>query len=53
MKARGRSIIIEKNRIGKGVEKSKERRHVEYSVVSYKVAIAFIIIFEMCRRKNL
>jgi hypothetical protein len=52
MKARGRSRIIEKNRIGKGVEKSKERRHVEYLVVSYKVAIAFIIIFEMCKRKS-
>jgi hypothetical protein len=39
MKARGGSGIIEKNRSRRRVEKSKERRSVEYIVVAYKVAI--------------
>jgi Uri superfamily endonuclease len=52
MKARGGSKIIEKNRIKRGVEKSKKRRHVEYLVVGYKVDVTFIIIFRMCRRKS-
>ncbi len=37
MKARGGSKIIEKNKIKRGVEKSKERRRVEYLAVGYKV----------------
>jgi hypothetical protein len=36
MNARGGNRIIENNRIRR-VEKSKERRHVEYSIVSYKL----------------
>jgi hypothetical protein len=36
----------------KGIENSKEKKDVEYSTVSYKVNVAFIIIFGMCRRKS-
>jgi hypothetical protein len=51
MKARRGRIIVEKNRIRRGVEKSKEKRNVEYLVVRYKVTVTFIIIFRMCRRE--
>jgi hypothetical protein len=51
MKARGGSEILEKNRSRRGVEKNK-KRSVEYSVVGYKVIVAFIIIFGMCRREG-
>jgi uncharacterized membrane protein len=49
MKARG-SKIVENNKSRKRVEKSRERS-VEYLAISCKVAIAFIIIFGMCRRE--
>ncbi len=52
MKVGGGSGIIEKNKNRKGVEKSRERRSVEYSIVGYKVITAFIIIFKMCRREG-
>jgi hypothetical protein len=51
MKTRRGSKIVEKNRSRRRVEKSKKRRHVEYLVVGYKVVIAFIIIFEMCKKE--
>jgi hypothetical protein len=47
MKARKGRGIVENNRSKRGVEKSKERS-VEYSVVGFKVVVAFIIIFGMC-----
>ncbi len=50
MKVGGGSKIVEKNNNRKGVEKSKEKRCVEYSIVGCKVVAAFIIIFKMCRR---
>jgi hypothetical protein len=53
MKARGGSKIVEKNKSRRGVEKSRKRRHVEYSAVGCEVVVAFIIIFRMCRRKNI
>jgi hypothetical protein len=53
MKARKGRIIVEKNRIRRGVEKNKERRNVEYLVVRYKVTVTFIIIFGMCRRQGI
>jgi uncharacterized membrane protein len=52
MKAKGGCEIIEKNRSRKIVEKSKERRCVEYLAIGCEVAIAFIIIFKICKRKN-
>jgi hypothetical protein len=30
-----------------------ERRNVEYSVVGYKVAVTFIIIFGMCKNEGI
>jgi hypothetical protein len=50
MKARRGSIIVEKNRSRRGVEKSIERRNVEYLTIGCKVATTFIIIFKMCKR---
>jgi hypothetical protein len=52
MKAGGGSGIVEKNRSRRVVEESKERRHVEYLVVSYEVTVAFINIFGMCKREG-
>jgi hypothetical protein len=52
MKVGGGSKIVEKNRSKRGVEKSKERRCVEYSIIGCKVVATFMIIFGMCRRKN-
>jgi len=52
MKAGGGSEIIEKNKSRKGVEKSRKRRHVEYSIVDYTITITFIIIFGMCKREG-
>ncbi len=52
MKARKGSIIVEKNRSRITIEKNKERRHVEYSTIGCKVVLAFIIIFGMCKMKN-
>jgi hypothetical protein len=52
MKVGGRSRIVEKNRNRRVIEKNKERRRVEYSAIRFEVATAFIIIFGMCRRKN-
>jgi hypothetical protein len=52
MKARGGSRIVEKNKSRKGVEKSTQRRRVEYSTIGCKVIIAFIIIFGMCKREG-
>jgi hypothetical protein len=53
MKAGGESESVEKSISRRGVEKSRKRRNVEYSVVGCKVATAFIIIFEMCRREGI
>ncbi len=53
MQVRGGSEIIEKNRSRRGVEKKKEKRNVEYSAIGYKVIVAFIIIFRMCRREGI
>jgi hypothetical protein len=36
---------VEKNK-NRRVEKSREKRHVEYSTVNYKVIVTFIIICE-------
>jgi hypothetical protein len=52
MKARGGSRIVEKNRSRRGVKKSKEKRCIEYSAIGYKVIVAFIIIFGMCKREG-
>jgi hypothetical protein len=52
MKARGGRRIVEKNKSRRGVEKSRKKRCVEYSAISYKVVVTFIIIFEMCRREG-
>jgi hypothetical protein len=52
MKARGGSKIIEKNKCKIRVDKSRKRRHVEYSTISCKVVVTFIVIFEMCRRES-
>jgi hypothetical protein len=52
MKVGGGSGIVEKNKSKRGVEKSRERRCVEYSTIGYKVAFTFIIIFRMCRREG-
>jgi hypothetical protein len=48
-KARGGSGIVGKNWNRRGVEKSRERSD-EYLAIGYKVIIAFIIIFGMCRK---
>jgi len=53
MKAKRGSSIVENNKSRRGVEKSKKRRNVEFSIVSYKVATAFIIIFGMFRREGI
>jgi hypothetical protein len=52
MKARIGSGIVEENRSRKGVAKSSEKRHVEYSTIGCDVVIVFIIIFKMCRREG-
>jgi hypothetical protein len=52
MKARRGSKIVKKNKSRRGVEKSKKRRHVEYLDVGCKVIIAFIFIFEMCKKEG-
>ncbi len=49
---RGGSIIVEKNRSRRGVEKSRSQRRVDYLVIGYKVVVTFIIIFGMCRWKK-
>jgi hypothetical protein len=51
MKVGGGSEIVEKNKSKRGVEKNRER-NVEYLVVGYKVTVAFIIIFKMCKREG-
>jgi len=43
--------LLKRTKVKKGVEKSRERRHVEYSTIGYKVFVAVIIIFGMCRRE--
>jgi hypothetical protein len=53
MKARGGSGIVEKNINRRGVEKSREKRHIKYSTIGYKVAATFIIIFKMCKREGI
>jgi hypothetical protein len=53
MKAGGGSKIIEKNRSRRTIKKSEERRRVEYSIISYEVVAAFIIIFGMCKKKGI
>jgi hypothetical protein len=53
MKVGGRSKIIEKNKSRRGVEKSRERRCVEYSTIGCKVVATVIIIFKMCRREGI
>jgi hypothetical protein len=44
--------IVEKNKSRRGVENSRERRCVDYSTGGYKVIVAFIIIFGMCRKEG-
>ncbi len=51
-KVGGGSGIVEKNKIRKGVKKSREK-NVEYSAIGYKVVATFIIIFRMCRKEDL
>jgi uncharacterized membrane protein len=50
--AGGGSGVIEKNRSRRRIEKSK-KRSVEYIVVGYKVAVAIIIIFKMCKKEGI
>ncbi len=52
MKVGGGSGIVEKNKSRRRVEKSREKRCVEYSTVGCKVAFTFIIIFRMCKREG-
>ncbi len=52
-KARGGTKTVENNRNRRGVEKSIERRHVEYSIGGCKVTTAFIIIFGMCKKEGI
>jgi len=52
-KTRRRNRIIKKNKTKRGVEKSIKRRHVEYSIIGYKVIVTFINIFWMCRREGI
>ncbi len=52
MKAGGGNKIVKKDRSKRSIEKSRERRCVEYLIIGYEVATTFIIIFEMCRRKS-
>jgi len=52
-KARGGSEIIKKNRNKIRVQKSRERRPIEYSTIGCKVATTFIIIFGMCKREGI
>jgi hypothetical protein len=40
------------NRSKRGVEKSRERKNVEYSAIGCKVVVAFIM-FGMCRREGI
>jgi hypothetical protein len=49
MKVGGGSEIVEKNKV---VEKGRERSRVEYLTIGCEV-VAFIIIFEMCKRENI
>jgi hypothetical protein len=53
MKTRGRNRNTMKNKTKRRVEKSEERRCVEYSVVGCKVVVAFSNIFGMCRRESI
>jgi hypothetical protein len=53
MKVGGENIILEKNRSRRGIEKSRERKNVEYFAIGRKVTTAFIIIFGMCSRKGI
>jgi hypothetical protein len=52
MKVGERSKIVEKNKSKRGVEKSRERTNVEYSIVGCKVVVAFII-FGMCKKEGI
>jgi hypothetical protein len=37
---------------GRGIVEKTKKMSVEYSAINYKVVIAFIIIFRMCRREG-
>jgi len=52
MKTRGGNGIVEKNKSRRGVENSREKRLVEYSIVGYEVVAAFIINVIMCKREG-
>ncbi len=52
MKVGGGSGIVKNNRSRRGVEKSR-KRSVEYLAVGCKVVLAFITIFEMCRKRHI
>jgi hypothetical protein len=52
MKARGGIGIVEKNKSRRRVENSRKRRRVDYLAGGYKVIVAFIIIFKMCRKEG-
>jgi hypothetical protein len=53
MKVGVRNGIVEKNKSRKAVEKSTKRRRVEYLAIGCEVVVTFIIIFKMCKRKNI
>jgi hypothetical protein len=42
MKARGGSGIVEKNKSKRKFDKSIKRKNVEYSIIGYKVVVAFV-----------
>jgi hypothetical protein len=43
--------LLRRIKVEEELRKTK-RRSVEHSVVGYKVAIAFIIIFKMCKKEG-
>jgi hypothetical protein len=45
--------IVDKNKSRRTVEENIKRRYVEYAAIGCEVAITFIIIFGMCRRKSI
>jgi uncharacterized membrane protein len=47
------SEIVEKKRSRRGVERSKERKSVEYLAISYKVTVTFIIMFKKCKKDDI
>jgi hypothetical protein len=53
-KGRRRKQIVENNKNRRVIiEKSRNRRRVEYPAIGCEVIVAFIIIFRMCKNKNI